>query len=104
MGKTALVLSAGGSFGAYQVGVWKELEKFFRPDIVIGTSIGAVLGYFGKWIDILGVRFVEIWASIPVLYTIMMHPPKNAPNPMFYVGLLCAAAGAGMVLYFRPQN
>lgn len=42
MGKTALVLSAGGSFGAYQVGVWRELEKFFQPDIVIGTSIGSI--------------------------------------------------------------
>ena len=27
-----------------------------------------------------------------------MNPPKNAPSPMFYVGLLCAAVGAGMVL------
>lgn len=42
MGKTALVLSAGGSFGAYQVGVWRELEKIFQPDIVIGTSIGSL--------------------------------------------------------------
>ena len=42
MAKTALVLSAGGSFGAYQIGVWRELEKFFTPDIVIGTSIGSL--------------------------------------------------------------
>lgn len=42
MGKTALVLSAGGSFGAYQVGVWKVLERLFTPDIVVGTSIGSI--------------------------------------------------------------
>lgn len=42
MQKTALVLSAGGSFGAYQVGAWKALERTFQPDIVVGTSIGSL--------------------------------------------------------------
>ncbi len=41
---------------------------------------------------------------VNVIYTMMIHPPKNEPSPMFYIGLLCASAGAGMVLYFRPQN
>ena len=42
MAKTALVLSAGGSFGAYQVGVWKVLEQILQPDLVVGTSIGSI--------------------------------------------------------------
>ena len=40
---------------------------------------------------------------INVISTMIMHPPKSAPNPMLYVGFLLAAAGAGMVLYFRPR-
>jgi len=40
--KTALVLSAGGMFGAYQAGAWRELSGGFRPDMVIGTSVGAL--------------------------------------------------------------
>jgi NTE family protein len=40
--KTALVLSAGGMFGAYQAGAWRELSGCFRPDMVIGTSVGAL--------------------------------------------------------------
>ena len=44
-GKTALVLSAGGMFGAYQAGVWQELHGWFRPDIVIGASIGSLNGW-----------------------------------------------------------
>jgi hypothetical protein len=39
---------------------------------------------------------------INVLYSMVLHPPKNAPNPMLYVGFLLASIGAGMVLYFRP--
>jgi NTE family protein len=40
--KTALVLSAGGMFGAYQAGAWRELSTCFQPDMVIGTSVGAL--------------------------------------------------------------
>jgi hypothetical protein len=39
---------------------------------------------------------------VNVLYTMIVHPPKMAPSPMLYVGFLLAAAGAAMVLYFRP--
>jgi len=39
---------------------------------------------------------------INVLYAMVLHPPKSAPNPMLYVGFLLASVGAGMVLYFRP--
>lgn len=43
--KRALVLSGGGGRGAYHVGVYKYLEeKGLIPDIVVGTSIGAVNG------------------------------------------------------------
>ena len=43
--KTALVLSAGGMFAAYQAGVWKAISGAFRPDIVIGASAGALNGW-----------------------------------------------------------
>ena len=39
---------------------------------------------------------------INVLYSMIIHPPKAAVNPMLYVGFLLASVGAGMVLYFRP--
>lgn len=41
---------------------------------------------------------------VNVLYTMYIHPPKVAPNPMLYVGFLITAIGAGMVLYFKPQS
>lgn len=43
--RKALVLSAGGLFGAYQAGAWKELETVFQPDIVVGASIGSLNGW-----------------------------------------------------------
>jgi predicted acylesterase/phospholipase RssA len=38
---TALVLSAGGLYAAWEVGVWKALHCRLRPDIVVGASAGA---------------------------------------------------------------
>ncbi len=45
MARTALVLSAGGMFGAYQAGAWKVLADRFEPDLVVGASIGAINGW-----------------------------------------------------------
>ena len=42
---TALVLSAGGIYGAYQAGAWKAVADVFRPDLVVGASIGAINGW-----------------------------------------------------------
>ena len=41
----ALVLSAGGMFGAYQAGAWNVLSQHFQPDLVVGTSVGALNGW-----------------------------------------------------------
>lgn len=43
--RVALVLSGGGALGLAHVGVLKTLEEVgVRPDIVVGTSMGAVVG------------------------------------------------------------
>jgi NTE family protein len=45
--KTAFVLGGGGLLGAHEVGMLRALsEAGIRPDLVVGTSIGAVNGAF----------------------------------------------------------
>ena len=44
-GKTALVLSAGGMFGAYQAGAYRAIRQQFEPDIIVGASVGALNGW-----------------------------------------------------------
>jgi len=43
--KTALLFSAGGLYGAWQVGVWQELHGRIDATIVVGASIGALNGW-----------------------------------------------------------
>jgi NTE family protein len=42
---TALVLSAGGMYCAWEVGVWKALCPRLQPDLVVGASAGAWVGW-----------------------------------------------------------
>ena len=41
----ALVLSAGGLYAAWELGVWKALRRRFEPDLVVGASAGAWNGW-----------------------------------------------------------
>ena len=43
--RVALVLSAGGMFGAWQAGAWRALSARLHPDLVVGASVGALNGY-----------------------------------------------------------
>jgi hypothetical protein len=41
---------------------------------------------------------------VNVFLSMAIHPPKNAVNPMLYLGLVLVSVGAAMVLYFRPTS
>ena len=41
---------------------------------------------------------------VNVLFTMYLHPPKVAPNPLLWLGFALVAAGASLVLYFKPQG
>ena len=62
--KRALILSGGGGRGAYQIGVLTYLEEMnWSPDILVGTSIGAVNAVaLGSGIPLEGLR--ERWLSM----------------------------------------
>lgn len=66
-GKTAFVLAGGGSFGAIQVGMLRELVAYgIRPDLVVGASVGALNGmYFCCDPTAAGVEHLErIWCGL----------------------------------------
>jgi hypothetical protein len=41
---------------------------------------------------------------INLLVSMLIHKPKTAPNPLFYLGYIMVVSGASLVLYFRPQS
>src|SRR6186997_1907297 len=65
---TAFVLSGGGSLGAVQVGMLQALgERGVQPDLLIGTSAGAINAAFvaghGMGVDAL-LELAGLWKSL----------------------------------------
>jgi hypothetical protein len=90
-----------------------SLSGFDRTGLITATVAGA-LGAAGAACIIYSFRFGGlplyvmplVFGGAPivnVVLTMVLHPPKNPINPMLYLGFALAAAGAGMVLYFRPR-
>jgi NTE family protein len=71
--KRALVLSAGGMFGAYQAGAWDILNDLFQPDLVVGASIGSLNGYLIAC-GLEPGELVERWLSLEDLTRLRWHP------------------------------
>jgi len=46
----------------------------------VGVLVGGAMGYFGGWFDILVQRVIEIWSSIPFLFTIMIIASVMQPG------------------------
>lgn len=70
---------------------------------LIGVTIGAILGYFGGKVDIFGQRFIEIFASIPFLYMIIIISSVLQPNFYLLVIVMSCFNWVGMTYYTRGE-
>ncbi|AUX86649.1 ABC transporter permease [Acinetobacter sp. ACNIH2] len=39
---------------------------------VIGIFVGAIQGYYGGWVDLIGQRLLEVWGGLPMLFMVMI--------------------------------
>ena len=60
---------------------------------IVGVSVGAFQGFYGGLIDLLGQRFIEIWAGMPVLYLLIILASIITPNFWWLLGSSCCSAG-----------
>jgi len=57
---------------------------------VIGIIIGGLMGYFAGWVDLLGMRLVEIFQSIPTMFLLLTFVAvfgRNLYIIMFIIGI-----------------
>ena len=62
----AFVLGGGGVLGAHEVGMLRALaERGVQPDVILGTSVGAINGaFFAADPTLAGVeRLTELWRT-----------------------------------------
>ncbi|MBU3846242.1 MAG: ABC transporter permease [Candidatus Acinetobacter avistercoris] len=46
----------------------------------IGIVIGAIQGYYGGWIDLIGQRILEVWGGLPTLFMVMILVSMFTPS------------------------
>lgn len=56
----------------------------------IGIVVGAIQGYYGGWIDLIGQRILEVWGGLPMLFMVMILVSMFTPSVywLFFIMLL----------------
>ena len=109
-----VILSGGGARGAYEVGVlsellpWLELEHGQRPDVIVGTSVGALNAAYtaanaGEDVDRLAADGAQLWREISFSDVLA---PFISPGELNEVVRLAASffwAGVGPYTLLDPE-
>lgn len=70
---------------------------------VIGVAVGAVQGFYGGKVDLLGQRFIEIWGSIPRLYLLIILSSIVMPSFWWLLGIMLLFSWMSLVDVVRAE-
>jgi len=70
---------------------------------IIGVAVGAVQGYLGGWVDLLGQRFIEIWSGLPTLYLLIIMASVVTPNFWWLLGIMLLFSWMALVGVVRAE-
>jgi microcin C transport system permease protein len=70
---------------------------------IVGVAAGAVQGYFGGRVDILGQRFIEIWSGLPVLFLLIILSSFVEPNFWWLLLIMLLFSWMGLVGVVRAE-
>lgn len=71
--------------------------------MVIGVVVGAVQGYAGRSVDLLGQRAIEIWSSLPFLYVVILLGSVYGRSFALLVFILSLFGWIGLSYYMRGE-
>ena len=70
---------------------------------IVGVAIGAIQGFFGGMVDLLGQRLIEIWGGMPVLFMLIILASIVEPNFWWLLGLLLLFSWTALVGLVRAE-
>ena len=70
---------------------------------VIGVLIGALQGYFGGWVDLLGQRLIEVWRGLPDLFMIIILVSLFSPSIWWLFAIMTVFGWMGLVGLVRAE-
>ena len=70
---------------------------------IIGIAAGAVQGYYGGKVDLIGQRFLEIWGSLPVLFLLIILASITKANFWWLLGIMLLFSWTSLVDVVRAE-
>ncbi|WP_248805078.1 ABC transporter permease [Pseudomonas sp. MWU13-2100] len=70
---------------------------------LIGVAAGALQGYYGGWVDLLGQRLLEVWSGLPVLYLLIILSGFVEPNFWWLLGIMALFSWLALVDVVRAE-
>lgn len=70
----------------------------------IGVSVGCAMGYFGKWVDLVGQRLIEVLSVVPFLYVIMVFASIVKPGLFWLTFVYVLFGWMGITWYMRSMT
>ncbi len=71
--------------------------------VIIGIIIGGLLGYFVGWVDLIGLRLVEVFASIPVIMLLIMIVAFYGRSLILMMVVLGLTGWVGYAYFIRAE-
>lgn len=71
--------------------------------MALGTAAGALQGYHGGKVDLLGQRFIEIWESLPFIYVLILLGSVYGQSFGLLLGLYAVFNWIGISYYMRAE-
>lgn len=70
---------------------------------ILGISIGAIQGYLGGKFDLLMQRGIEVWASLPFLYVVILVASLYGSSFWLLLGIMAIFNWIGLSYYMRAE-
>lgn len=71
--------------------------------LIIGVFVGALFGYYGGTLDLWGMRFLEVWSSMPQLFIIIIVSSVIVPGFGWLLVILLLFSWIGFVGVVRAE-
>ncbi|WP_166259894.1 ABC transporter permease [Marinobacter salicampi] len=70
---------------------------------IVGVVVGAIQGFYGGKIDLVGQRFIEIWSGLPALYLLIILSSIVQPTFWLLLGIMLLFSWMGLVDVVRAE-
>ncbi len=71
--------------------------------LLIGVTIGALMGFFGGWVDLFLFRIVEIFMAIPVLFLLIVAAAVLPRNTYMMMAIIGCVSWTGAARFTRAE-